>query len=118
MNKFFSVACVASLALACVCASAGEMSSEERSELKQRADAFQAERARNPDFQPGEGRLNRPSAELRPEATAKKGRAKTAKGTRSTKAAKAAKVQRSGAKPDRKRKRGRSLKDLPGAFVR
>jgi hypothetical protein len=98
------------------------MSSEERSELKQRADAFQAERARNPDFQPGEARLNRTPGQLPTDASEPKVRAKATKGTKGAKAKQAkatkSKAQRAEKPAQKKKKRGRSFKDLPGAFVR
>jgi hypothetical protein len=104
VNKLIAVLPIV-IASFSVAAFAGELSNEDRSELRQRADAFQAERARNPDYQPGEGRLNRQSADAPPRAvrTSRKGAADSAKpDTRRHKAA----------------KKARSLKNLPGAFVR
>lgn len=106
MNKLIAVALMSLFAVASVCAA--ELSNDDRSELRQRADELQAQRARDPEYQPGAGRLNPPAAAA-PKArtharrTAKKTAAKSA--APETRRAKAA-------------KKARSLKNLPGAFVR
>ena len=109
MNKLFSVALVSTLALGSLAARAAD-SADERSELRQRAEAYQSERARNPDFQPGDGRLTPQQRAEKPpkrqKAHAKRVSKNQAKsGQTETRRAKAA-------------KRVRSLKKIPGAFVR
>jgi hypothetical protein len=47
----------AAFASVAMCAQAADMSGDERSDLRQRAQEFQNQRARNPDFQPGERRM-------------------------------------------------------------
>jgi hypothetical protein len=86
--------------------SADNLAEKEGAELRQRAQEFQNERARNPDFQPGEGR----SAPAADHPTAKRSK-RVAKPE-----AKVAKTQEPmKAKAARK---ARSLKNIPGAFVR
>jgi hypothetical protein len=88
--------------------SADNLGEKEGAELRQRAQEFHNERTRNPDFQPGEGR----SAPEADRATTK----------RSKRAAKAdAPVQKTqGKEPvkDQAKRKARSLKKIPGAFVR
>ena len=85
--------------------SADNLGEQEGAELRQRAQEFQNQRARNPDFQPGEGR-SAPEAD-HPEKRSKraaKSQAKVAK----TKEPMKEQVSR----------KARSLKNIPGAFVR
>jgi hypothetical protein len=109
VNKLFGLAFVSALALGSFAASAAD-TADERSELRQRAEAYQSERARNPDFQPGERRL---TPEQRSEAPRKrpKAQAKSA----SKKGAKSAKKTTG---RDKAKKTVRSLRKIPGAFVR
>jgi hypothetical protein len=105
MKNVFSVALVAALALGSISARAAD--TEERSELRQRAEEYQSQRARNPEFQPGEGRLTPQQPAERP---------KRHKANRSTK------NQAKSGQPETRRtkaaKKVRSLKKIPGAFVR
>jgi hypothetical protein len=107
VNKLIAVVSMSLFAVASVCAA--ELSNEDRSELRQRADEHQAQRARNPDYQPGAGRLNAPAAE------APKARAHARRAAAGKTAAKPAAPETRRAKAARK---ARSLKNLPGAFVR
>ncbi|MDB5904803.1 MAG: hypothetical protein JWM26_3681 [Betaproteobacteria bacterium] len=107
MNKLIAVALMSLFAVASVCAA--ELSNDDRSELRQRADELQAQRARNPEYQPGEGRLNPPAA------AAPKARAHARRGAARKTAAKSAAPETRRAKAAKK---ARSLKNLPGAFVR
>ena len=107
MKKIFGVIIAALLGAASAGAwSADNLGEKEGAELRQRAQEFQNERARNPEFQPGEGR-SAPEAE---HATTK----------RSKRAAKPeAKVAKTKEPMKEKAARkARSLKNIPGAFVR
>jgi hypothetical protein len=106
VNTLIPLALASSFAVACACASAAELTNEDRAELRQRADELQAQRARNPDYQPGEGRLN-PQPTQAPRAHARHTSKKTV--------AKSAPPETRRAKVARK---ARSLKKIPGAFVR
>jgi hypothetical protein len=83
-----------------------ELSDQDRTELRQRAQELQSQRARNPDFQPGEAR-----SAVEPARMGEK------RGKRAVKAH-AAKTQTK--EPLRKTavRKARSLKQIPGAFVR
>jgi hypothetical protein len=107
VNKLIAVALMSLFAAASV--RAAELSNEDRTELRQRADELQAQRARNPEFQPGEGRLN-PSAAATPRKTTRH-----ARGAAKKTSAKSAPPETRRAKVSKK---ARSLKNLPGAFVR
>ena len=96
---------LASFAAASLCASAAELSDQERAELRQRAQEFQNQRARDPDFQPGEGRATaQPADEIDHKARRTK---KTHAGAKHRKETAAEKAKR----------KVRSMKNLPGAFV-
>jgi hypothetical protein len=90
----------AGFAAVSICASAADLTDHDRSELRQRAEAFHAERARNPEYQPGEGRLNR-----QPDATP----------ARSARASKRHAVAKTG--ETRRHKAARKIRNIPGAFV-
>jgi hypothetical protein len=109
VNKLFSIALVSTLALGSLAARAAD-TAEERSELRQRAEAYQAERARNPEYQPGEGRL---TPQQRTEMPPKRQKAHAKRASRSQ--AKSGPTETRRAKAA---KRVRSLKKIPGAFVR
>jgi hypothetical protein len=109
VNQLIPLALVSLFAVASVCASGAELTSEDRSELRQRADELQAQRARNPDYQPGEGRQNPPAAE------APKARSHARNNASKKTVAKSAPPETRRAKVARK---ARSLKKIPGAFVR
>lgn len=108
MNRLMTIAIASTLALGAISAGAADSAADERSELRQRAEAFQAERARNPDFQPGEGRLNAQRSDVQPK------RDRQARLVRNKPAKTAAKETRR----EKAAKRVRSLKKIPGAFVR
>ena len=59
MKTLTALTFVSALVFAAAGASAADLTDSDRSELRQRAEELQAQRARNPEFQPGEGRLNR-----------------------------------------------------------
>ena len=135
MNRLYSAVLVAILGFGSICSFAADLSGDERSELRQRADAFQAERARNPSFEPGDGRLarerdvgaTRQPGELKarhakPSKRAKAGKAgKAGKAKRATKATKATKAKKAMKTRSSHRKRAqhkRSVRNLPGALVR
>jgi hypothetical protein len=109
VNKLFSIALVSAFSLGSLCAYAADMSNDERSELRQRAETFQAERNRNPEYQPGAGRLNPQPATAEPKQRRAGARAK---------APKQAKAQKTETRRQKAGKRVRSLKNIPGAFVR
>ena len=110
MNKLLSTALVCMLTLGALAARAADDGTEERSELRQRAEELQAQRARNPDFQPGEGRL---SPEQRADAPARSQKPHAKRGSQ-----KQANTAKTGTRRERTAKRVRSLKKLPGALVR
>jgi hypothetical protein len=106
VHKLIAVALLSVFAVASV--GAAELSNEDRTELRQRAGELQAQRARNPEYQPGEGRLNPPAA------AAPKARTHARRAGKKTAAEPAAPQTRRG----KVAKKARSLKNLPGAFVR
>lgn len=110
MNTLLITALVSVMTLGSSAARAADSGTEERSELRQRAEELQAQRARNPDFQPGEGRLN---PEQRAGAPARSGKSHAKRGPQ-----KQAKTAKTGTQRERAAKRVRSLKKLPGALVR
>ena len=65
VKTLLTMAIASTIALGAIPAHAAD-GAEERSELRQRAEVFQAERARNPDFQPGQGRLNAERSDVQP----------------------------------------------------
>ena len=102
----FAVACVA------VPAFAADLTTDERSELRERADRLTAERQRNPNWDGGTRRVNtRSDVKL----NQNQGDVKTPKrGDVKTKVKGAKKVKR---EPVKKRM-SRAVKDVPGALVR
>ena len=89
--------------------SADNLGDKEAAELRQRAQEFQNQRARDPDFQPGEGR-----------SAAEPGHASAGPAKRHAAKPKAP-VKKTEAKEPMKEKaarKARSLKNIPGAFVR
>src|SRR4051812_37626753 len=110
VNKVLKLALVTAFAFVSVAVRGADITApEERAELRQRADAYQSERARNRDFQPGEGRLppgergEAPPKHKNPHA--KSGTKPKPKATHKTSASKTDKAVS-------------SLKKIPGAFVR
>jgi hypothetical protein len=98
------------VAALCAAASAGAWSAEnlgekEGAELRQRAQEFQNQRARNPDFQPGEGRSIAEAGQPAPKRSAR--RAANAKIDKTQEPLR-----------DKARRKARSLENIPGAFVR
>ena len=107
--KIIFVTIVAALLAAGSAWSADNLADPEAAELRQRAQEFQSQRARDPDFQPGEGR----SAPEPEQASGKHSKKRAAKAH--------APVKKSEAKEPMKEKasrKARSLKNIPGAFVR
>lgn len=105
MNRIISIALAAGFAAVSLCASAADLTDQDRSELRRRAQEFQNERSRNPNFQPGQGRVNAAPV------------AATVKSSRVTKS----RVTKTGKKETRRHKaanKARSLKKIPGALVR
>jgi hypothetical protein len=105
MNRTIAIALAAVFGAASLSASGAELTDQDRSELRQRAQEFQNERARNPDFQPGQGRINPEPADTGAKRSARATKAKAAGKPKETRRQKAA-------------KKVRSLKKIPGAFVR
>jgi hypothetical protein len=105
VNRLIAIVSIAVAAAFSTGASAGELSGDERSELRQRAEEFQSQRARNPEYQPGEGRLSRASGDAPARAMRASGKAPPDSAHPETRRQKAA-------------KKARSLKNIPGAFVR
>ena len=104
--------CAASiLALACASAQAIELNADERNELRERANSFQAERQRNPDWDGGVRRtagdvdLNKDRGDVKLNQN---------RGEVKPKSASESKRKREPAKSRAKR----SLKNIPGALVR
>jgi hypothetical protein len=93
--------------LGSICASGAELTSEERTELRQRAERLQAGEARAPAVQ-GDVKLNQNRSDVRLNQQRSEVKTKTA----TARKAKGAKTKSTG------KKKKRSLKDLPGALVR
>lgn len=108
MNKLFAAAFASILAASSLCAFGAELTSEQSTELRQRAEGLQADRARMPDPRQDDVKLNQNRSDVRLNQRRSEVKTKTA----SAKKAKSAK-----GKPKVKKKR-RSLKDIPGALVR
>jgi hypothetical protein len=104
--KIIFVTIAAALLAAGSAWSADNLADKEAAELRQRAQEFQNERSRNPDFQPGEGR----SAPEPEQATHKRPKKHAAKP--------AAPVKKTQAKEPMKEKAARSIKNIPGALLR
>ena len=105
--KTFHVTCVAAiLVLGSGAALAVDMTPEQRGELRERADALQAERQRNPSWDGGTRRLNEPRGDVRLDQN------RGEVNTRTT-----SKVPKSRGEGVKKKVK-RTVKDLPGALVR
>ena len=117
MNKALFAAIVAStFGLSAISAFGADMTSDERSEMRQRADRLLADRARNPNVR-SDVRLDRPRGDVRLDRQRGDVKMKSNR-TKSKKSAKATKSKRTYAKASvRKTNRG-SVKDVPGALVR
>jgi hypothetical protein len=119
MNKALFAAIVAStFGLGAISAFGADMTNDERSEMRQRADRLLAERARNPSAQ-SDVRLDRPRGDVRLDRTrgevkmkAKRAKAKVSKATKSKRTNVKASVKKS------KRSSQSSLREVPGALVR
>lgn len=107
--KVISLTFAAALFAAGSAWSADNLGDKEGAELRQRAQEFQNERSRNPDFQPGEGRTA-----PEPERATPKHSKKRATGTD----APVKKTQTQEPMKEKAARKARSLKNLPGAFVR
>lgn len=117
MKSLMSIV-VAAIALGPLCVAA-DLTEQERAELRQRAQEYQTERGRNPNFEPGEARLNREPGELRAPVRAHRSKAsKTTKAQRGERKVHAA--DKAHAKRDKPRIRDRmkQIRKLPGALVR
>jgi hypothetical protein len=129
--KNLSSIVVAAIALGSFGAAAADLTEHERAELRQRAQEYQSERTRDPNFEPGEARLNREPGELRAPARSQRSeassRSKSPKASKASKSSKAHSGERKArasekthAKRDKPRIRDRvkQIKKLPGALVR
>ncbi len=127
MKTLIGVTLVSILTLGSVGARSADMTGDERSELRQRADELQNQRARNPGFEPGQGRLEPQRGEMRVDRnkgdvkspshargkspqTAKATKAKAPRAAKASKASKASKAKA--------RKAGRSSKASKRAKAR
>ena len=120
MNKaLFAAIVVSTFGLGAISAFGADMTNDERSELRQRADRLLAERARNPSAQ-SNVRLDRPRGDVRLDRT--RGDVKMKTTHTKVKKSKATKSKRTHAKaPVRKAKRTSmktSMRNVPGALVR
>lgn len=104
MKNITGIAIAAALAAAAWSASSADLSDQERTELRQRAEEYHNERARNPEFQPGAGRLNPEPAE---HASRRSKHVQKTHATSDKKEGMRAKAAR----------KVRSLKNVPGAIV-
>ena len=116
MKTLIALAVVSGFALASTGAFAADFTDQDRSELRQRAEAFQAERARNPNFQPGEGRLSRQTADLPPREARGAGKGRVSKASK--RASKGNARASKGKTETRRQKASRKVKNIPGAIVR
>ena len=104
MKRFASVLIAAAFASGAMYAHAADMSDQERTDLRQRAQEMQNQRSRNPGFQPGQGRVQ-------PEYVTAKPAKRAAKSKRSASVQKKKRHHKSAHK-------GRSVKNVPEAVVR
>ena len=72
MNRIAGVVIAAVLMGTAMGARAAELSDQDRAELRQRAQEFNNQRSRDPDFQPGHGRAQPGDASVKPTARAGK----------------------------------------------
>ena len=100
------VACIASLIAFAPAASALDMTPDERSELRERADRMNSERQRNPAWDGGERRVNEPRGEVQLNRNRGEVRTKT------TSAIPKSRGERV------KGKVKRTVKELPGSLIR
>lgn len=120
MNKLLITGFAAVMTLGSIAASAAELTPDERSELRQRADEWQRMRAQNPRAGQEGMQLDRPQGDVKmgkPRGEVKA----TPKGTKKSKVKK--KLKSAGAKAksktaSTKAKVTRTAKDMPGAMVR
>jgi hypothetical protein len=105
--KIVCVTVVAALLAAGSAWSADNLGEKEGAELRQRAQEFQNQRERDPDFQPGAGRSTAEAAQE--EAKPKRAKRHGARAHAPVKAQ---------AKEPVRKKAARTLKNIPGAFVR
>lgn len=114
MNKFFVTTCVASMfALGCVPAFSADLSGDERTELRQRAEALQAERQRNPGWDGGRTRLS----QTRSDVPLDRNRGDVKMPQRGEVKAKPKSAKKAKREPMRNKAK-RAAKQVPGAFVR
>ena len=115
MTKVLFAAIVAStFGLGAISAFGADMTNDERSEMRQRADMLLAERARNPRAQ-SDMRFDRPRGDVRLDR--QRGDVKMKPKRAKSKSSKATKSKRSQAKAS-VRKAKASLRNVPGALVR
>lgn len=116
MKKFY-VTCIASmLALGSMSAFAADLTSDERSELRQRADGLNSQRQREPGWDGGQRRVNESRMnESRGDVRLNQNRGEVkAKAKTTARSAKPSKTKRDRAKNRIKR----TAKEMPGALVR
>lgn len=104
MENIAGIVIAAALAAASWSAWSADLDDQERTELRQRAQEYQNQRARDPEFQPGVGRLNPEPAEH------------AGNHSRHVKKTSAASSRKEGMREKAARK-VRSLKNVPGAIV-
>lgn len=114
MNRFFIRTCVASMfALGCASVFAADLTPDEQTELRQRAEGLQAERQRNPGWDGGRSRLSQTRSDVRLDKN--QGDVKMPKRTGVKVKAKSAKKAK---REPLRNKASRAVKKVPGAFVR
>lgn len=115
MKKFY-VTCIASvLALGTLSAVAADLTSDERSELRQRVDGLKAQRQREPGWDGGQRRVNESRmSESRGDVRLNQNRGEVKAKTKVRGAKKVTKTKRERAKNRVKR----TAKEMPGALVR
>ena len=106
MKTFYVTCMAATLVLGSAAGLAVDMTSEQRAELRERADGLQAERQRNPAWDGGERRLNESRGDVRLNQNRSEVNTKTT-----------SKVPKSRGEGVKKKVK-RTVKDLPGALVR
>jgi hypothetical protein len=106
MNTLFVTAAAAVLALGSMTASAADLTPDERTELRQRADEWQRVRAQNPNAGQGDIRLDRPQGDVKIGKPRGEVKAKPKSAKKKTKR-----------EPAENRVK-RTARDVPGALVR
>ena len=105
--RFLHLMCVATaLGVASAASRAADMTPEERSEVRERAERLQSERQRDPSWDGGTRRVNEPRADVRRDRNRGEASSKTNSTTPKSKGERV------------KRKVKRTVKELPGALVR